>query len=526
MMTLRRVALCAAVGAASVLAGCTVSVPVVDKGEALDAGRERLARVYAEQAPSGKALDLPDAVARALLYNLDYRAATMTAAVADADLARSSYALWPQLALGAGYSARDSFAAAVSRDPITGAQTLQPSVSSEKQSTTGQLQLSWNALDFGVGYLRAKQKGNAALMAEEQRRKAFQGIVQEVTIAWWRALAAQRMEPRLTALRERVESALDRSQQMEEQRLQAPLAVLDYRRDLLLSLKRLAALQEEVLNARNQLARLVSLPAGTTLALVEPAALAEPAWLPLALSGEQLERIALANRPELRDLEYRQRMAGLEGKIAVASLMPSFNIATGARHDSNKFLVNNDWNDTSAQFSFNLLNLAALPAARRYGKAAKASESLRADAMTLAVVSQLGIALRAIESDRQGWCMSRELERVAGQREEQYRARAASSAGNELTQIRAEVEAVLTGLESAFSFAELSASHALLLNTLGMDPYPENLEKGSADEVATQLRAYFAQGLGDRMRAEAAALKGAASGQSPALTTLDPQCMP
>lgn len=510
MVPFRRVASSVLLGAISLLTACSVSVPVLDRDAALKVGSTRLERVSSGQEAVAAPLDLSDAIARALMYNLDYRAAAMMATMAREDVRRASYALWPDLALGAGYTARDEFAASVSEDPATGLQTLSPSVSSEKKMSTAQLQLSWNALDFGVGYLRAKQKANGMLIAEEERRKAFQTIVQEVTFAWWRALAAQRMEPRLAELRARVESALQRNKQMEEMHLAPQGMVLDYRRDLLLSLKRLGALEQEVRNARSNLLRLVALPAGANLALAEPADLQEPAWLP-ALNREQLQRIALANRPELREAKYRERMASLEGKVAIAALMPGLNLSLGPRYDSNKYLENNNWNEASAHFSFNLLNLAALPTASRYGKAAREAESLKADAMTVAVVSQLAIALQAIEKDRLGWCLSRELDRVAGERETQQRARAASAAGDELTRIRAEVEAVLAGLESAFSFAELQASHALLLNTLGVDPYPDDLAKDSPGVVASQLRSYFETGLKARLQQEADALGGAAA---------------
>lgn len=521
----RRLSLAWLVSATVLVGGCAVSVPVIDRDTALKDGQARLDRVRKEQPAPSAPLDLADAVARALMYNLDYRAAYMGEAVAKEDLSRASFALWPQLAVGAGYSARDSFAASRSRDPVTGVQTLTSSTSSDKQTNTAQLQLTWNALDFGVGYLRAKQKGNALLVAEEQRRKAFQTIVQDVTFAWWRALAAQRMEPRLQTLRERVESALVRNRQMEELRVQGQSAVLDYRRDLLLSLKRLSSLQEEVLNARNDLNRLVSLPAGAMPSLQEPAAVTEPGWLP-SLNREQLQRIALANRPELREMNYRQRIARLEGKAAVASLMPSLGVSAGPRYDSNSFLANNQWTDASVNFSFNLLNLAGLPSARRYGKAAESVESLRADAITVAVMSQLGIALRAIETDRRGWCLSREIGRVAEAREEQQRARAASSAGDELTQIRSEVESLLAGLESAFSYAELEASHAMLLNTLGIDPYPDNLTREGPAEVAAQLRDYFNSGIRTRLQQEADALgKDAAGDAGPALKPFEEICV-
>lgn len=508
------------------LSGCTVNVPVIDRDSALKGGEQRLARIQeAQSADSGAPLDLPGAIARALLFNLDYQAAFMGENVARADLSRSHYLLWPQLAVGAGYYARDSYSLAVSRDPATGNQTLQASTSSDRQTRSGQLQLTWNALDFGVGYLRAKQKGNAVLVAEEQRRKAFQVIVQEVTLAWWRAAAAQELEPRLQALRGRIESALARSREVERLRLQTQYPVLEYRRDLLLSLKRIAALEEEMQVASRDLSRLVAMPSGKAMTLSTGPSLAgesvAPAWLP-PLSREQMRRIALANRPELRELDYRQRLAALEAKVAVAGLFPSLGLTAGARYDSNSFLVNNRWNEVNASASFNLLGLAALPANRRYGRAMEDMESLRADAMTVAVLSQLDVALQAVTADRNGLCLSRELERIAGERERQQQARGASAAGDELSLIRTEVEAALARIEQAFSRAELEASQALLLSTLGVDPYPANLSRDGADAVARQLREWFAAGLRDRLQQEAVAL-GGESGQ-PALKEFEALC--
>lgn len=514
-------------GAFLLLSACTVNVPVIDGAASLQMNRDRMARVQSEQQTIAGPMDLQDAVARALLYNLDYRAAVMSEAMAEEDLSRSSYALWPQLAAGAGYSSRSNYALSVSKDPNTGQETLQASTSSDKQGSTAQLQLTWNALDFGLAYLRTKQKGNAALMAEEQRRKAFQNIVQEVTAAWWRALAAQQMEARLRVLRTRVESALQRSRKLDEMRLQGQFVALDYRRDLLLSLKRLSALEEEVMNARNDLARLVAQPTGQEIFLTNESVSPDPAWLP-AMSREQMRRIALANRPELRELNYRQRVAALEGKVAVASLLPSLSLSAGGRYDSNSYLINNEWMDMNAQFSFNLLGLAALPSTLRYKKSMEGAESLRADAMTMAVLSQLDVALRAIQSDRSGWCISRELESVASERERQYKARSSSMAGDELSQIRSEVESVLAGLESAFSRAELEASQAMLLSSLGVDPYPENMNKSGPSEVAQQMRVYFSKDLRSRLEAETASLKADSvagdSASEPALKSFEDVC--
>lgn len=498
-------------GALLLLGACTLKVEPLDGPATLDRSLARLERLEAEQVAPVQPLDLSEAIARALLFNLDHRAMLMSETLASADLSKTRYALWPQWALSAGYNERDRYSLSVSRDPNTGAQTLQPSTSSDRRTTTNQLQLSWNALDFGVGYLRTKQKGNALLIAEEQRRKAFQSVAQHVTQAWWRALAAQELQPQLVEVRARIESALERSRRMEALRLQGQSTALDYQRDLLLSLKRLSALDKELQRARAELAQLLALPSLDGVLLAE-AETEEPDWL-AGVSLEQMRLLALANRPELREINYRQRMAQLESKVTVASLLPSLGVYAGARYDSNSYLEHNSWRESGLQFSFNLLNLAAFPATRRYGKAMQAVESLRADAMTMAVLAQIDIALQSMDSDRQGLCLSRELDRVASAREQQQGARAASAAGDELSWIRAQLEAILAGLENAFTRAEVETSQMLLLGSLGIDPYPENLEPAAVDEVSAALREYFASGLQQRIKHEVEALPAEVVGQ-------------
>ncbi|WP_244442591.1 TolC family protein [Azospirillum lipoferum] len=72
---------------------------------------------------------------------------------------------------------------------------------------TGDLGFTWNVLDFGVSYLRARQSSNLVLVADERRRRVVQGILQDVRTAYWRAVAAERLLERIEPLERRVEGA-------------------------------------------------------------------------------------------------------------------------------------------------------------------------------------------------------------------------------------------------------------------------------------------------------------------------------
>ena len=48
--------------------------------------------------------------------------------------------------------------------------------------------MSWNLLDFGVSYYRARQQADQVLIAEERKRKVVQNILADTRNAYWRAL--------------------------------------------------------------------------------------------------------------------------------------------------------------------------------------------------------------------------------------------------------------------------------------------------------------------------------------------------
>ncbi len=119
------------------------------------------------------------------------------------------------------------------------------------------------------------------------------------------------------------------------------------------------------------MASLMGLPPGTTFELVLPPP--EQMTVPeLSMSIEQMEQMALENRPELREERYQQRISSVETRKALLSMFPSLNLSATAYSDSNSFLVYQNWADTAARLSWDLLNLARYPAARRTAESAEA----------------------------------------------------------------------------------------------------------------------------------------------------------
>ena len=81
----------------------------------------------------------------------------------------------PSLASNAGYSASENYTA-TSSATVTGDEAgsmgSSYSISRQRDINTQDIGFTWNALDFGLSYIRAGQNSNRYLIAEEMERKA------------------------------------------------------------------------------------------------------------------------------------------------------------------------------------------------------------------------------------------------------------------------------------------------------------------------------------------------------------------
>ena len=165
------------------LSACSiVPVPFSIK-EIRDQAREDNRAVTADQEPVTRPISLYEAIGRALKYNLDFHLELHEKILARRELELSRYEMLPTFVSNLNYNGRSNFSGANSRSLLTGRQSLVSSTSSDRDLHTADLALSWNILDFGVSYFRARQAADGVLVAEEGKRKVINRIVQEVRTA-------------------------------------------------------------------------------------------------------------------------------------------------------------------------------------------------------------------------------------------------------------------------------------------------------------------------------------------------------
>lgn len=478
---------------ALLLGGCATVPEPFTPAELNDAAQRNYAQVDADQEPVGAPIDMYEAMARSLKYNLDYKVEMMEVALRDRELNLQRYDMLPQLVASAGYAGRNNFSGASSLSLITRRQSLEPSTSQEKDLYTADLALSWDVLDFGLSYVRSKQGADEILIAQERRRKVANRIIEDVRTSYWRAVSAERLLTKLQELEGAVSGTLDNSERLAERRLSAPLTALTYQRELLEIQGQIRKLQRELVIAKAQLAALMNLRPGTEFSLVLPdRSTALPA---MQYSGEDMMMTALLNRAELREVSYRQRINSREMDAALLSALPSLRAFLGVNVDSNDFLFNNDWINYGARASWNVLNLFRLPA---HKKAVKAQDDLlkqRELALTMAVMTQVNVS-RARFSH-----LNKELDTAARQMAVQdkilYQIRSGHRAGamSQQTLLREEMNTLASEVKYDIAYAESQNAYANLFASMGIDEFSPDV---TGRESVSELQGSLAQLWRDR----------------------------
>ena len=480
----------------ALVAACAVTPEPLSVSQIGSTADRNFARVDADQEPVTGPIDLYEAMARALKYNLDYKVEMMNNALKVRELDLSRYDMLPQLVANGGYAGRNNFSGASSLSLLSRRQSLEPSTSSERNVFAGDLTLSWDVLDFGLSYVRAKQRADEVLIAEEQRRKVSTRIIEDVRTSYWRAVSAERLLAKLQTLEDSVSTTLNNSERLAQRRLSAPLTALTYQRELVDIQGQVRRLQRELVIAKAQLAALMNLKPGTPFNLVLPdRGSALPA---VANSGEDMMMTALRNRSELREVSYRQRINAKELDAALLSALPSFRGIVGANVDSNDFLFNNDWVQWGARASWNVLNVFRYPAQKKAVRAQDGLLQQRELALTMAVITQVHVA-RARYAH-----LSEELESAAHQMAVQGKIMTQIGAGyragamSQQTQLREEMNTLVAEVKYDIAYADAQNAYANLYSSMGVDSYGPDL---TGLEPVKTMSASLASLWNDRMRA-------------------------
>lgn len=426
--------------------------------------------VTANQEPVQGPISLYEAIGRALKYNLDFHLERSEKILAMNELDVSQYELLPQLIGEAAYSGRDKFSGSASRSLITGNQSLATSTSSDRDVHSANLSLSWNVLDFGLSYIRAKQAGDRVLVAEEETREVVNRLVQDTRAAYWRAVSNDRLIANMEELLVKVNQAIADSKRVETERLDRPLTALTYQRELISIKRELEQLQRDLSLSKIQLAALMNLPLGESYTLVIPERTNNVKSI--GISPQLMEQIALENRPEIREVSYQKRINSYEAKAAILSLFPNLDLNFGKNYNSNSFLFENDWLGYGSRITGDLINLFKIPATNREFEAREKVLDARRLTLSMAIMTQVYVSLARFEYSKREFETAADYFTTQKKILDQLISAESLDSVSQQSLIREEMNLMVAEIKYDIAYSELENSYAGIFAALGLDLLP------------------------------------------------------
>ena len=460
-------------GSIIVLVGCTaIPNPLTESENAVTAA-QLLQTVSDGQEPISGSIDLYEAMARALKYNLDHRVAMMEYDLAQRDYDLSKYDMLPQIVANGGYYGRNNEAGSSSLSLLSGRQSLEPSTSTERDVFNADLTASWNILDFGISKIRSEQLGDESLIYQERRRKAIIQLMEDVHRAYWRAVSAQRLGQRLTVLESDVQQAFNASRNLYTGRRTAPMPALSYQRELNDITGQAQKMQRELGMAKIELAALMNLPAGSNYSLKMPSRLQAPGQI--IMPFDEMVDVALRNRPEVRESSYAIRIGEGEVRKAALEALPGLQLYGGLNANSNDFLFNQDWVSYGAKASWNLMKIFETPTRKRRAHAKLDLEKQRAMAAAMAVMTQVSIARARYDSLIKEYRTADRGTMVQNDILNQITAMSKARSASNQTLVREQMNAIISEAKRDAAHAELQEASANIYTSMGYDPYAANI---------------------------------------------------
>lgn len=462
--------------------GCAIKQEATKPAEREQRANADLAALFPATVELDRPLTLYTAQAYALKYNVDRRTRMMEEAAAMRLNGVAAFGMLPQMAASAGYTFRSNNNESFGYTPSSDS-TSAPSISSDRMRSIANLGMAWNVLDFGVGYLRARQQSNLVLVAGERRRKAVQTIMNDVRGAYWRALNAQNLRPEVDALEARV---LQAWQAVEAERARPTVNEAQFKRQLVDMMQQIQLLRREIESARADLASLMNVSFRRNIVLASPMGFDQRVPLQRIDDVEALERLALVERPELREEDYSKRINRDETRKAMLRMLPGFEISAALNRDTNRYLVNHDWADAGLRLTWNLLNLISGPAAIGAAEAQEQVGELRRLSVSMAVIAQVNVSARRYQLARVDYDLAA---RVAD-----LESAMAADAGAGKTGLPRELEILQRGFGRLFAsfrrdaaFIEVQNAAGAVTISIGKDPLPGDTRIADVDSLALEL---------------------------------------
>jgi outer membrane protein TolC len=455
------------------ISGCSITPTVIKNESQLNNTYKGLHEVINGQPVINHEITLAEAIARTLKYNLDHKVQQAQLMLESGNLKAAYLEMLPAVNAGIDYSFRNNDLIQNLVDSngniVSGDQSFTP-----REVINQSYGLQWSLLDLGLSYTRAQQQANRVMIAEEERRKMTQQLIQEVVSAYWKAWTAQSMKQEVEQFKSKAELALQRSKESAQKKINTPQIELDYQQVLIKAIRKINQLNAQIMDAKATLSRLMNVKPGSDFTLASPAKtlMALPDIKP---QFEKMDTLALVYRPELRQASYQSEIAKKGIQAAIVNMLPGIDFSFGYNVTNNEFMKNQYWWGGNIGASLNLIQTVLKgPYAIKMANEVHSFEQLKQIATTITVLTQVRIAYTNYLLWQEDANYSLQEAKVSMHLFENAQKLERANQGNEQITIRRGVEAISAQFDKDISLARAHEALSKLYQSIGLDLLPAN----------------------------------------------------
>lgn len=472
------------------ISGCAPVAKPVDNAVLLDIVEEDRQKIYQSSNGAEQGMKIEDALARAIKYNLDTKVAELDALIAADDVTLQMLNALPSLNAKVQRQGRSNEGGSSSFSVLTNSESLQPSISQEQYRNVVRLSAEWNLLDTGINVWRGKTASDQMLIAQERRRKIYQGVVQDTYIAFWRAAVAQETLPVIGKLLNDIDAQLENNAKQLQMGI-VPIGDAQSRKTQFLEKKmQLNRIKNGLSLAGLELKTLIAYPLKEDLYLDlgNQNPLEADALPALKENVEKYELKALSNRPEIREEILNKRVSTRDIKLSLLESIPGLELLLTYNYDSNKFLVDNSWLDGIGGITSSINKIITAPA--RYKKAQNIDllSDQRRQALVAAIITQVHVSMARYDSlnaEYKAQDQSMKHAQNILKRAQDFKKTGLMSKAELLN---VEIESSIASINKAFAYADAQDAYGRFINTLGIDVWDEYNPNLSLENYADQIR--------------------------------------
>lgn len=416
-------------------------------------------------------LTLDEIVDIALSRNLSLLVKQHEYAIQREAVTRERFNMLPKLIFNWENYGRTENTASFSQSLVPGVPPAPLSISSEQNIMRWDMGFAWNLVDFGLSYYRSRIESNKVLIAQLEYERLRQNLVVDVTRQYWKAAVAKNA---LKSSIEIVDKALEQQltiQRQMQSKIISEIQGLRNENQLINIRGQLQAYSAQYHSAMTELSLLMGAPSACDFEIADIQCVGVDV-VPDDVCC--LEQFALINRPELFSADVEERVRVDEARAAIIQMLPGVELFGSAFHDSNKYLLHNNWLAAGARATWNLLNVPAFNKEREIACMRKQLSKANRIALAAGVISQVHLAYLLYHDNLQAYNIAKELEGVNKRLLEAAMSEQRQGKLHQADILKYQAETLFSTIDAQTKYAELQNALEQLNSAIGIPRYFRN----------------------------------------------------